>query len=310
MVKSKADKWRRYMQGRDMMYRTVIPAFENLSLPEADILKKCGQFINVVECKACHLQHFAGFKRCKSRWCIPCNHVKVLAWIARLILVMEDWMECGGKISMLNFTVKDMDKLSDGIELLNKSFRSFYHTPRRRERWKRRFPGGVRSLEVKIGKYSGKWHPHMHCLALQPPDYQKDYDWLKEDWENITKKQYKKIIGGDFEKVGSVWIKNVTGDNLLNAICETLKYILKPENSLYEDEDILWEAWYTLKGKRQINTWGLLRGLSKKVDEDIEQKDEKILTEFICQRCGCTSGELKAMLFSTISDDSLFFDLK
>lgn len=293
------------------MYKKVIPAFDSLGLKhESALLRTCGQFISVITCKACHVNHFAGFRRCKSRWCVPCNHVKVLAWLARLLPVMTDWLANGGKISMLNFTIKDVDKLTDGMDILNRSFRGLYNTPQRRDYWNERFPGGIRSLEVKRGKNSGLWHPHLHCLVLQPSDYTKDYDWLKDNWEKVTRREYKKTIGDDVKKAGSVWIKNVTGENLLQSVCETLKYILKPEDSLYSDKDNLWEAWNSLKGKRQVNTWGLLRGLSKKVDEDIDSKEEKMLTEFICQHCGCTDGELKSMLFSSINDSTVFFDVK
>lgn len=284
------------------MSSVVIPAFEVAGIREEVMkMKDCGKMISVIECTSCQTRHFAGFNRCKSRWCVTCAHVKVLAWVARILPVAENWLASGGNISMLNFTIKDVDNLDDGLTILNESFRALYNVPSKRKRWQERFPGGIRSLEVKRGKNSRLWHPHIHSIVLQPAGYRKDFAWLKTEWERYTSKQWKKLFLEDPEKTGSVWIKKITGKNLLKSVCETLKYIVKPELSLYKEKENLLECVETLKGKRQINTWGLFRGLNKDVDEDIEKSEEKKLTDFICQRCGCTEGELKKLLYDDIT---------
>ncbi|MBO8161992.1 MAG: protein rep [Thermosipho sp. (in: Bacteria)] len=283
------------------MDEVVIPAFERLDVGQAEKLKACGKYISVIECNSCATRHFAGFNRCKSRWCIPCNHAKVLIWVARLYPVLEDWVNKGGYVSMLNFTVRDMENLEDGIQKLNKSFRDLYNMTRNRKYWKDRFPGGIRSLEVKRGSGSGLWHPHFHCIVLQS-SYAKDFDWLRERWEQVTSKNF-----GAHEKVGSVWIKSISGKHgILKAILETLKYIIKPEYSVYNDFESLSEMYIALKGTRQINTWGVLRGISRQVDEDIDSVEQKKLAEFVCRRCGFTKGEFKAILFETLKDEFLF----
>lgn len=284
------------------MQGVVIPSFRAAGLMEEGLkMDDCGKMISMIECNNCQTKHFAGFNRCKSRWCVTCNHVKVLAWVARIVPVIEDWLAGGGNVSMLNFTIKNVEHLDDGLTIVNESFRAMYHTSSKRQRWKERFPGGVRSLEVKKGENSFLWHPHIHSIVLQPAGYRKDFDWLKDEWENCTSRQWRKIFLDVPDKVGSVWIKKVTGKNLLKSVCEALKYIIKPEKVIYEEKANLLECVETLKGKRQINTWGLLRGLAKKVDEDIERTEERKLTEFICQRCGCTEGQLRKMLYDDIT---------
>lgn len=274
------------------MHDIVIPAFQELGLrAEVDRLRSCGQYVYYIDCCNCHTKHFSGYTSCKSRWCLICNHFRVLKWVAKLVNVIDRWIENGGHVSMINFTVRDTDSLRLGIDSLSRAFRGIYNNTANRRYWKSRFPGGVRSLEVKKGKNSGKWHPHYHCLVLQPTDYEKDFYWLRERWKNLT--------GGE----GSVWVKQVRGTNLLKSICETVKYILKPELSLYKNNDMLAEAWYVLKGVRQVNTWGVLRGIGKQIEDEIERESDvqgqkKKLTEFVCQRCGCTEGELVSILYA------------
>lgn len=302
----KADKWLRYLYGREIMSNAVLPAFEKAEIPDLKRMKYCGHVVNVIGCKACLSQHFAGFWRCLNRWCINCNHVKVLAWLARLVPVVKEWKEQGKYVSVLNFTIKDTLALKDGLNLLENSFRDMYNDKKMRKIWKNRFPGGIRSLEVKIGKNSERWHPHLHCLVLQD-SYNKDFEWLRDEWQRITKNNSFGVYEDNPEKIGSVWIKEIKSvDSVLNGVVETLKYIMKPETELYKDSELLMEAWSELKGKRQINTWGILRGLSKQVDEDIEHTEIKKLTEFVCQNCGCTEGELNSIVYDLVKDNVLF----
>lgn len=310
-----ADNWRQYQYGRELMENVVIPAFENAGIPDMERLKMCGQMIHIIECKACKTKHYAGNWRCMNRWCVNCNRVKVKAWIARLVPILKEWLDAGNYITILNLTIKDTETLADGLRLLEISYRSMQNGDKElRKKWKERFPGGVRSLEVKRGKNSKNWHPHYHCLTMQNT-YNKDFNWLRDSWERFTwqtagndYKEYEKLSRKekDKHKLGSVWLKEINQDNLLVGVVETLKYIMKPEMSLFKSRDDLTEAWELLKGKRQVNTWGLLRGLNKLVDDDIEHTEEKKLTEFICQQCGCTEGHLESVLYSELSDFVLY----
>lgn len=169
----------------------------------------CGQFVNVIECNSCGKNHYVGHNRCKSRWCVSCNRVKSLAWLARLIPVLQDWIEQKKYVFMLNFTIKDLPDLSKGIDIINDAFRNMTNGDKNnRQKWKDRFPGMIRSLEVKIGEGSGLWHPHLHCIVLQDR-YGKYFKEIKEEWNHAVK-----LAGGvayidaeGNEKYGSVWIK-------------------------------------------------------------------------------------------------------
>jgi hypothetical protein len=292
----KVEKWKRYCYSRETMEKLVIPNFEKLErdgVYEADRLVLCGRFVYAADCQGCHSKHFAGYSKCRSRWCINCNHVRALAWVARLIPILEDYIDKGNYITKMNLTIKDQAELKPMVLGLQESWRAFTNGNGARERWKERFPGGLRSLEVKRGKNSKLWHPHYHCIGLQE-SYEIDYPWIKERWKEVTFNQ--------FGAEGSVWLKgHDRKEGLLKAVIETVKYIMDPDKGIFVNSDHLLEAYITLKGRRQINTWGILRKQLR--EEDIEAEamaddSEKKLTDFICQRCGCTEAELKGMLFS------------
>lgn len=266
----------------------MIPAIHEVSISMANALSKCGDFVYSIDCDSCHSKHFGGFSSCKSRWCIPCNHKKTLAWLAKLMPVLETWQ---GRVGMLNFTIETGTDLAAQIKKLQYGWRRFNNDPYIRKHFKNRLVGGLRSLEVKISSGdSTKWHAHLHCLILQPKGNDKDFDWIREKWNSATG--------------GSVWIKDITNQKLKGSV-EVLKYLIKPEMGLYNNNVMLSEAVEALKGKRQINTWGLLRGLAKEVEELEDTWEEKKLTAFVCSKCGCTEGELVKMLYK----DSLDFEM-
>ena len=287
-------KWVRFQSGKEFMRSTVIPAFERNKI-KADALKECGKIINTIICKNCSTKHFAGFRRCKNRFCVNCNYVRSLAWVARLIPFMKEWINQGNYIQMLVLTIKDGEDLKERVKFLETSWRTLYHDNKNmRDKWKREFAGGLRSLEIVVGKNSNKWHPHMHLLLLKD-HYNKDYEWIKSNWKSITNNN------------GSIYIKSIQNDNLLKGVVECVKYIMKPERKIFNDDKRFLEMWETVKGKRQINTWGCLRGIKTKViEDDIENIEVKKLEAFICSQCGCTKGQLRAYLYDKIKNDNLF----
>jgi plasmid rolling circle replication initiator protein Rep len=310
--------------------KKTIPAVKEIGEERhAQRIATCGDFIRVVNCESCGTKHFGGSNRCKSRWCLNCMHWRLVCWMRKLIPVFEVWYEEGNYISMLNFTVRDDMPLEVPMVMLEKSFRKIYNdTKKKRERWNERFPGGIRSLEVKIGKNSKMWHPHYHCLVMQRSgEFVKDYDWLSDDWHKIvghngnevTRKDGKK----DMDWNGNVFIKKVSNykskhgkSGLMLAVCETLKYIVKVDREIFglPDEPIksvplFREAFNTLRGKRQTSSWGLLYNLEKEVDEDMETQDEDSVKDFICQRCGCTRGALEVILYKAITEETVLYDI-
>ena len=240
--------WLRYERYRQINREKIIPALHELKEVGQDLrMEQCGDIIRVAKCVGCGAMHYLGHTLCRGRWCMNCMHKKLLCWLKRLLLIFQDWYIDGNYLSALNFTVRDAMPLLDPLERLENAYRVVYNGRGNREKWKERFPGGIRTLEVKIGKDSGMWHPHYHTLVMQRGDaYEKDYDWLSEAWhetvgckiENGEPKIVMKEDGTlDKDWNGNVWIKKVSENKkngILEAVCETLKYILKPDKRYSE----------------------------------------------------------------------------
>lgn len=144
---------------------------------------------------------------------------------------------------LVTLTVKDGDDLAERFEHLHKS---------QRELWKRKqrgrgsvlagVQGAVWSYEVKRGKGSGLWHPHLHMIALA--ESAPDQHSLSAEWRSIT---------GDSHIVD---VRPIIDP--VSGFMEVFKYAVKfsdqpPEDTLH--------AWLTLKGKRLLGSAGCFRGV-------------------------------------------------
>ena len=301
-------RFQRFKLGKQTMQKLVLPAFQKIDAGRVqERMKNCGEFINVATCTNCEKEHFQGFNRCKVRWCIPCNAVKVKIWISKLCEPLKNWTNSGNKIALLTLTMKDqpMGKLDNMLNVLQIAWRIFQNGKGNRKRFNKRFIGGVKSLEVKVGKGSGMWHAHYHLLVMyEAGRYQKDFDWLCEEWNKSVCMALKSNLS---EKQGSVHIKQLKGDkSFLKGIIEGVKYIMKPETEIYKPER-LQEAYNALYGRRAQSTFGKLYGISKEVEKE-NNIDEKKLDRFICQACGCTEAVLHTELYKEINKNLLDID--
>ena len=119
--------------------------------------------------------------------------------------------------------------------------------------------GGVHSIEVKRGKGSGLWHPHVHMIWLchEAPDQAQ----LRKEWEGWA---------GDSWSCKVVPFHNDA--DLLGGFQEVFKYALKFSEMAPADN---WEAFQKLSGHRLVDSFGCLRGvvIPDELDEPIEAED-------------------------------------
>jgi len=224
-----------------------------------------------------------------------------MKYVAKVLERMMPYLSDGYVPHMLTMTIRDGDSLQERIDFLRASWRRFTNgSARRREQFKARMKGGFRSIEVKIGKGSGKWHPHMHMIFITPPgEYQRDWEWVMPTWKDVT--------AGD----GSVEVHKIKEGpaGILKAVCEVVKYFVAPDKETLEiDDERFSEMYWTLKGLRSVNTWGLLRGVDLEAEQEDTDLDIKKLADFVCQLCGCEKYEIQSVLASELGN-ALLLDL-
>lgn len=307
-MEARVSKYQAFKHRKEMTYRYIVPRLALIDEKHAQEVALCGEFVQVAYCKRCKAKHFAGNNRCRSRFCIDCAHRRSMIYVARMLGAIMPYLEQGYIPHMLTLTIRDGENLSERLKFLCDSWRKMTHEDREgRRKYKERMKGGFRTIEVKIGAGSGLWHPHIHALYLSPSDeFEKDFNWLRRVWKRVTNDN------GSVE-IHQVKSRNDTG--ILKAVCEVVKYCIAVDKETLgymsdarEDLRRFEELYYSLKGKRMFNTWGLLRGIKESDLEDevsCELEDEKKLTEFICQLCGGNEYEVRSVLYSTLEGELL-----
>jgi hypothetical protein len=169
--------------------------------------------------------------------------------------------------------------------------------------WKRlllrkEFPalGFIKSVEVTRKPEDGTAHPHFHCLMLVPAGYfTRGYlshaKWT-ELWKSCLKADYTPILNVKVVKS----TKGISDDSpeasnaaLLMAICETLKYAVKPSH-LLADPQWLDELTKQLQKTRAISIGGCLKEFFSEDDpedlingeiEEGEKTEDEATLDFI-----------------------------
>ncbi|MBH5808787.1 protein rep, partial [Neisseria meningitidis] len=119
---------------------------------------------------------------------------------------------------MVTLTVKDGESLSERFAHLRAALKK-YKEQRRNALKGQRFVeyakafGGVHSIEIKRGKNSGLWHPHVHMIWLceEPPSASQ----LSREWLAITGDSY------------IVDVREFYGESVVDGFLEVFKYALK-----------------------------------------------------------------------------------
>lgn len=301
--------WSRFKSTRNKSQGMVVPAFKNAGeklsnkdlLKEAEKLDNCGYYVKLLECKNCGEDYFRGFTKCKSKYCPTCSAIKGAIWCAKLYPIIEQWLAQGKYVCFATFTIKDQVNLEYMLDVINKAWRYMTNKLVPKE-WKKRFAGGVKSIEVKIGKNSGLWHVHIHALILRS-HYGRDHHFLREAWAKAVKKFMGEDVPVNMPRIES--IKNKANNqkdknHIIGAICETIKYITKINTNMTAEQ--IEECYRILKNKRQISCWGNLYGISKKVEKEMDEESDNLIERFECIKCGCNLSEF-IEIYDTTGDN-------
>lgn len=151
---------------------------------------------------------------------------------------------------LLTLTVKDGADLKERFNHLLKSQHELWHRKRRgRGSVLDGVAAAVWSYEVKRGRGSGLWHPHLHMVAMA--EHQPDALELASEWRNIT--------GDSF----IVDVRPIDQDDPASGFLEVFKYALKFSDM---DPGDTFAAYSVLKGRRLVGSAGMFRGIEIPTD--------------------------------------------
>ena len=237
------------------------------TLPEhqatARRVKSCGDYLVFRHYYTVDLVRLHGASLCMKHLLCPLCAIRrgakyLKAYLVKFQVLQEQNPNL--KAYLVTLTVKDGADLQERFRHLFKS---------QHELWKRKkrgrgsvldgVAGAVWSYEVKRGKGSGAWHPHLHMIALA--EVQPDQELLASEWHNIT--------GDSFV----VDVRPISQEDPASGFVEVFKYAVK--FSEQEPADTV-HAWVTLASKRLIGSAGLFRGVEVPDDllDDLEGLDD------------------------------------
>lgn len=187
----------------------------------------------------------------KHMLCRVCARIRAAKMVSKYLERLEIMRESNPaiKLAFLTLTVKDGEDLLERQDHLEKSWKKYQE--KRRDFLKKgrgfnelcKTDGAVFSYEVKKGKNSNLWHPHLHAV-VSLNDYV-DVKKMSDEWRKIT--------GDSFV----VDIRMLKGD-ISEAFLEVFKYALKFSDM---DLDQNFYAYRKLKGRRLQGSYGEFWGV-------------------------------------------------
>jgi plasmid rolling circle replication initiator protein Rep len=199
---------------------------------------------------------------CRVRHCLVCQWRRSLMWRARFFKALPEIQAKypTGRWIFVTLTVKNCD-LTDLRVTLNWMNAAWHKLIKRKE-----FPalGFVKSVEVTRG-VGGTAHPHFHCLMFVPAGYFKrgyiSHAKWQELWQSCLKTDYAPRLDVRVVKSKTATSNNPSDSSnqaMAEAVCETLKYAVKPSD-LLADPGWLGELTKQLQKTRAISIGGCLK---------------------------------------------------
>lgn len=213
---------------------------------------------------------------CRKRICPMCQWRKSQRQFSDCLRLADVLEEKGYRFLHLVLTVPNCSEseLAQTVDKLYKSFSKFW----RYKDIKNAFKGVLRCLELTYNYEAHTFHPHLHCLVAVNKSYFTDikvylsHKDICELWSRAN--------GSDQPLQCSVGkIKNRLG------FAEVSKYCVKPlqlnEDSKYENIVVLTALLYTLKGRRFVQSYGIIKDELKKIKntDDVETVENSIDNE-------------------------------
>ena len=197
---------------------------------------ECGSFAWLIRSVEHPTEYRIKTSACRDRFCLPCATMR-----ARTIAHNVSLLAGKQRLRLITLTLKaDNQNLVSKLKKLSRCFILL----RRTELWKRSVVAGCACEEVKLGKDSGQWHPHLHVIVKGK---YLPHKLLSDAWLRIT---------GDSPVVHIAMIR---GNEYV--VKYVTKYASKPyDGSVVRDRWKLVEMIVALRGHRMVATFGEWHG--------------------------------------------------
>lgn len=172
---------------------------------------------------------------------------------------------------LVTLTVKDGSDLAERFLHLKHGLQRLMARARKGRGSMAGVEGAVWSYEVKRGKGSGLWHPHLHMVALA--EVEPSALSLSREWQQLT---------------GDSFIVDVRpmAEDVVSGFLEVFKYAVKfsdmePRHAV--------DAWRVLRGARLLDSSGCFRGVEVPedlTDDPLEGPYVELLYRFCRERMG------------------------
>lgn len=205
-----------------------------------------------------------GARFCRVRNCPICQWRRSLMWRARFFQALPQLQSehPTSRWLFLTLTIKNcpVTHLRQTLTDMNAAWKRLLLRPEFAP-----ITGWIRTTEVTRGA-DGSAHPHLHCLLMVAPSYFNGRCYVtknrwQELWQSVMRLDYPPVIDVRTVKGG--------GDTIHKAVCETLKYSVKPSDMTDDPE---WFLEYTRQThKLRFIATGLILKKVLKVDKETNE---------------------------------------
>jgi plasmid rolling circle replication initiator protein Rep len=207
-----------------------------------------------------------GARFCRVRNCPICQWRRSLMWRARFFQSLPAIQSAHptGRWLFATFTVRNcpVTHLRQTLTDMTAGWKRLSLRPEFES-----ITGWVRTTEVTRGA-DGSAHPHFHCLLMVSSSYFGGKYYVTQNrWQEL----WQSVMRLDYPPVIDIRTVKGNGDGIKKAVCETLKYSVKPSDMT---DDPAWFLEYTRQTHklRFIATGGILKKVlkvEKETNEDL-----------------------------------------
>ena len=238
-----------------------------------------------------------GADLCTNRLCHHCAKLRSRKLAARVREMVEQLRGRGiTRYALLTLTYRDSEVLEGSVSRCWADFRKL----RQRKLWGQVL-GCVATMEIKRGRGSGLWHPHLHVLVARPsctclrgrrlgddgPTCPHGRIWCPHALNQCCVSEAWRQITGDSYVVDIRAVHADQEGGMAGAVREVVKYCTKltevRSKEREDGESDVLELHRAIRSRRLLTTVGVFRGLAEpqRADELLDAPDSKP-----CPLCG------------------------